>query len=108
MIPKTFSLVNRNWLVRRVTTKQLQKHIDTHPHMEGCPSETLLGLCDPKVNRIFINKDLHTSEEEMESTFWHEFVHALKFANGEDEHDEVEVDRLGGFLHQFEGTKKPS
>lgn len=74
----------------------------------GTDCADMLGFCDPQRSRILINKQLHTSDNDMEATFWHEFVHALKFANGEHiEHDETEVDRLGGMLHQFELTKKP-
>lgn len=107
MIYKQFQLVNRRWLVRHVTTKQLQKHLDKHPcEGEENAAKDMKGLCDPEVYRIFINKDLHTTVEDKEHTFWHEFVHALKYANGEDGHCEEEVDRLGGFLSQFEQTRE--
>ena len=66
----------------------------------------LLGLCDQKTNQIFLNTDLHATEEELEGTYWHEFMHAFFFAEGQNEHDETVVDRLGGFLHQYEQTKK--
>lgn len=107
MIPRTFTLVNKRWLVRIVTTKQLQTHIDKTPvDGEEDLAKHMLGLCDPTVNRLFLNKDLHTEEADLEHTFWHEFVHALKYANGERTHDEEEVDRIAGFLHQYEITKR--
>lgn len=109
MIPKTFTLVNRDWLVRMVTTKQLQAHLDKHPCFgEEEIAKHMYGLCDRNANRIFINKDLHQSDFELEATYWHEFVHAIKYANGEDDHDEAEVDRIAGFLHQYAITMEGS
>jgi hypothetical protein len=87
-------------MVRMVTTKQLQRHLDKHPGREG-EAECMLGLTDPQVARIFINKDLHTSDVEVLHTYCHEMVHAIKYANGEDDHDEAEVDRLGGYVAQI-------
>ena len=110
MIPKTFTLVNKRWMVRIVTSKQLQRHLDSHFGDDPHPMEAkdLKGLCDPGANRIFVNKDLHSTEEDLQHTFWHEFVHALWFAEGlsSDEHDEQQVDRIGGILHQFDRTRK--
>lgn len=111
MIPKTFKLVNRTWMVRTVTNKQLQNHLDHHwndlaEREDRVFAGDIKGLCDPAVARIFINKDRHTCLEEMEHTFWHELTHALLFANGENGHDEEWVDRIGGFLHQFTNTRK--
>jgi|TARA_Y100000034_G_scaffold133705_1_gene199978 Zn-dependent peptidase ImmA (M78 family) len=111
MMPKTFSLVNRQWRVRVVTSKQLRRHLETH----WADDEELLntagnlkGLCDPDASRIFINKDSHTTQEDMEHTYFHELVHALLYAEGIDSHghDEAMVDRIGGFLHQIERSKK--
>ena len=106
MIDKSFTMVNKTWLVRIVTTKQLQIHLDKHPHSDGEDARNLLGLCDPRVNRIFINKDLHTSTEEMEETYWHEFQHAFHYALGEEEHDETIIQREGQIIHQYHKTKK--
>jgi hypothetical protein len=105
VIPKTFTLVNREWMVRLVTSKQLQRHLDKHPcHGEEDVAKNLMGLCDRSAGRIFINKDLHHSDHEVQATYWHEFVHAMKYANGEDDHDEAEVDRIAGYLHQYHLT----
>lgn len=100
MIPKTFKMVNRTWRVRLVTTKQLQKHLDNHYPDEEVTASEIMGLCDQRAARIFLNKDKHTEREALEHTYCHEFVHCLKYANGEEIHDEQEVDRLGGYLHQ--------
>lgn len=107
MICKRFEMVSRKWLVRIVTTKQLQAHLDKHPcEGEDVHAKTMMGLCEPGLCRIFINKDLHHSDHEMEYTFWHEFVHALKYANGEQDHNEEEVDRMAGYLHQYHDTAR--
>ena len=111
MIPRTFTLVNREWMVRVVTSKQLQRHLDHHWNQDCDKEERLTakhikGFCDPDNRRIFVNKDRHTSEADMQHTYWHEFVHAVLFANGESGHDEEWVDRIGGFLHQYETTKE--
>lgn len=110
MIPKSFCLVNRTWKVKIVTTKQLQKHLDLDWHNDKDPLEAqhLKGLCDPHINVIFLNKELHKTEGDLEHTFWHEFVHALWFAEGYEAnmHDETQVDRIGGMLAQFERSKR--
>ena len=108
MIPRTFKLVNKSWLVRIVTTKQLQNHLDSHWGDDPDPinAADLYGLCDPGASRIFLNKDRHSSQAELEHTFYHELVHCLLFANGDTDHDEAWVDRLGGFIHQIVNTKE--
>ncbi len=105
MIPKRFTLVNRAWVVRLVTQKQLARHIRHHFPDDDGDTGDLLGLCNPQAARIFINKDKHISRESMEHTYWHEYVHAMKYADGEVLHDDAEVDRLGAILHQYAKTK---
>ena len=107
MIPRRFKLVNKSWLVRVVTTKQLQKHLDTHWNEDDdtINAGQLYGLCDPGASRIFINKDMHQNQEEMEHTFFHELMHCILFADGQSDHDEAYVDRMGGFLHQIVRTR---
>lgn len=100
MIPKRFTLVNRSWLVRVITAKQMQGHLDKHYPKEGRADE-MFGFCDPERARILINKDKHTSDDSLFHTYCHELTHAIKFANGEMDHCEEEVDRLGGFLAQI-------
>ena len=105
MIPKSFTLVNRKWVVRQVTEKQLQAHLDKHWNQDIDPEDRMSakgikGLCDPDVRRIFINKSAHFTQEDMSHTYWHEFTHAILYANGESGHCEEWVDRIGGFLHQ--------
>lgn len=111
MIPRAFKLVNKSWMVRIVTSKQLQKHLDHHWNDVCAPEERIdakhmKGLCDPGVSRIFINKDLHRTEEDLRHTYFHELFHAILFADGQSGHDEEFVDRVGGLLHQYEETKK--
>ncbi len=107
MIPRRFSLVNKHYLVRIVTTKQLQKHLDKGEYTEN-RAEDMCGLCDPVAERLFINKNNQEVDSDMEHTLWLELIHALKFAYGETEHCEQEVDRLGGMLHQFMMTAEGS
>ena len=103
MIPKTFTLINRTWLVRLVSSKQLAKYLDD----DEIDPTALKGLCDQSRGRILINKDLHHSEEDLLHTYWHEFAHALLMATGlHTEHDEEQVDLIGAILHQYEQTKK--
>jgi len=40
-----------------------------------------------------------------EQTFFHELVHAIMFAMGHTQQDEVFVDAFGQLLHQYERTK---
>ena len=45
------------------------------------------------------------NEQMTQQTFFHELVHAVMFAMGQTNHDEVFTDAFGSFLHQFEKSK---
>lgn len=100
MIPKTFTLVNRKWTVRLVDGPGYRKRTGS--------TEDILpkGVCNPAQAVILINTDQHSCYEDLVHTWFHELTHAILFANGNDEHDEIFVDRIGGFLAQIEQTKK--
>lgn len=98
VIPKSFKLANRTWKVRLVTTKKLQKLVDEW----GLPAAT--GLCDPNTCTIYLDKEL--SRIELEHAWFHEKYHALKYARGETDHREVEVEALGALDHQLDQTRK--
>lgn len=91
--PKRFKLANRTWRVKLVTFAQLSRKLAR----EGI--EPASGVTDPNNATIWIAKDLDPGL--VEHTFYHELVHALKYARGEVDHDEVEVDGLGALLHQY-------
>jgi hypothetical protein len=52
---------------------------------------------------IFVREGLN--EQLTQQTFFHELVHAIMFAMGQTNHDEVFTDAFGTFLHQFEKTR---
>lgn len=58
------------------------------------------GLCDPDNAVIYLNQEDCRDPAFLRHSFWHEYVHALKYANGETDHDEAEVDRIAGMLDQ--------
>lgn len=108
MIPKRFTLGRRKWIVRIVSTAQLAQHLQRNNlslHDAYDEAKNIHGLCDDQRGRILLNKDLDKTEAALRETFWHEFAHALKFANGERDHDEAEVERIGQALLQFEETR---
>ena len=80
-IPETFQLVGITWRV------VYNKHMDE------------LGLCKRDEATIYIKEGL--PQPIAAATFAHELVHAIKFARGETEHDEKDVDSFGNLLHQF-------
>lgn len=103
MIPHTFTLVNRTWVVRICSHKQFKRYAKVSVDGE-CQA-----FCDPDKARIVLDRSRHTTREYLEHSFWHEFVHALKFSRGEhQDHDEVEVDGLGALIHQFLKTSEGS
>lgn len=105
-IPKSFTLLNRTWAVVVVTQDEMETYIDEHDMRIDCESVQLKGLCDPNTNMILINADEHKRESDIEHTFWHEFGHAFRFAQGHfmQEHDETQIDLEAGLLHQFMQT----
>lgn len=110
-VPKSFRLLHRRWVVRVVTTKQLQRHLDLgwnamNPDEPPLEAKGIKGITDPNADRLFLNKDEHSTEADLFHTFCHEMVHVVKFANGEYGHDEEEVDRLGGFIAHILATLK--
>jgi hypothetical protein len=64
-----------------------------------------LGRCERDRAVILLKADV--PDQVMASTFFHELVHAILFAQGKTEHDEREIDSLGQFLHQFNVTRGP-
>jgi hypothetical protein len=96
-IPKTFSLMNRDYNVDRATE-------DEQEDMDEVPGG-LLGLCDLDGSRIILGK--HRTREAYEHTYFHELAHALLEAVGKPKlsGDEALVDALGAALHQYEKTK---
>jgi hypothetical protein len=86
-IPSTFQLGGIVWKV---------VYVDILPG--------LMGQCDMQKAEIHILKSL--PKQIKEQTFCHEFFHALLFAMGKMEHDEVFVDSAGVFLHQYLNSAK--
>lgn len=97
-IPLQFTLMNRDYQVR----KALQEEADK---ME---SIGLLGHCDYDEALIILGK--HSNRDSFEHTYYHELAHALLVAAGKPKlsEDEALVDALGAALHQYEKTKEGS
>ena len=57
---------------------------------------------------IYMNKDLRNpgNEDLLEHTWEHELTHALMFAHGETDHDEVFVDGIAGLRCQYNQTRR--
>lgn len=104
VVPKKFKLVNRTWKVVLYSEDKIQKVLDKQFPDQGADAACIMGLCDQRTATIYLNANRHSTEEDLRHTFFHELTHALKYANGESEHDEQEVDRLGGYLHQVMDT----
>ena len=85
-IPKTFQLGGADWQVIQI------------------PNFALLGQCLRDDRTIFLRKNMPT--EHKEQTFCHELIHAIKYMQGEDDHNEQQVDLFATFLHQFMKTAK--
>ena len=98
-IPKTFSLMNRDYDVVKANGDE-QKAMDEHS--EG----RILGLCDTEESRIIMGT--HKRRDAFEHTYFHELTHGLFEAVGRQDlsEDEALVDAIGGALHQYEKTKK--
>jgi len=65
-----------------------------------------MGLCD--TNTCTIKLDSENEDEEMEDTFFHELIHAVKYTLGwkDNKKNHHECDSLGGIIMQFTNTKK--
>lgn len=86
-IPSEFKLGGLTWKVKRM--KQLKGKY---------------GDCQLEKQTIRL---LDTLPQELkEQTFCHELVHAIKFAMGEDDHNEVHTDAFAMYLHQYLNTAK--
>lgn len=84
LVPDTFQLAGTVWTVKR------------EANLDGA-----IGECHRDKAVILLRTGL--SQQIEESTFCHELIHAIKYTMGHtgDKHDEVEVDAMGGLLHQF-------
>ena len=99
-VPKSFQLINRRWKVKVVdTTYLLNWRLSKGEKEEDI--EAVKGLCHHASATIFINKDEHTEPDDVQHTFWHEFAHALLYAQGCYSHDETVVDLQGALLAQY-------
>ena len=85
-IPKTFLLGGSKWTVEEVSK------------LDNC-GLTLRDECS-----ILIRKELPIQVREQ--TFCHELIHAIKYAMGDQDHNEKEVEAMGHLLHQFFKTVK--
>ena len=93
MIPKSFTLVNRRWMV-----EELDKETAEAGSMHGdCNSEKAL-----------IRVEYNDNIEFREHTFYHELAHALLEASSRPSLSKKEkfVDSLAAVLHQYMKTKK--
>ncbi len=84
-IPMSFYLVGCQWTVKYV--EDLSEY----------------GKCDCATQMIYLRTGMNKNFTEQ--TFFHELVHAIMFAMGHTQHDEVFVDAFGALLHQYERTK---
>jgi len=84
-IPMSFYLVGCQWNVKYV--EDLSEY----------------GKCDCATQIIYLRTGMNKNFTEQ--TFFHELVHAIMFAMGHTQHDEVFVDAFGALLHQYERTK---
>mgnify|MGYP006908222334 CR=1 FL=1 len=92
-IPSYFRLVNRDWTVLYESEARIRELSEE--------DEETHGLCDPVKAVIYLARELDQYPLAYKRhCFWHEFVHAIKFANGEDNHDEEVVDRVAGMIQQ--------
>jgi hypothetical protein len=93
MIPKSFTLVNRTWLVEELE-KDVAEAGDRH------------GDCDKE--SALIRVEYNKNPEFREHTFYHELVHALLEASSRPSLSKKEafVDSLAAALHQYMKTKK--
>lgn len=93
MIPKSFTLVNRNWFV-----EELEKETAEAGSMHG----------DCNAEKAVIRVEYNDNREFMEHTFYHELVHALLEASSRPSLSKKEafVDSLAAALHQYMKTKK--
>jgi hypothetical protein len=80
-IPKSFHLAGLKWTVEE--TNNISE----------------MGHCNYNECTIRLKKDL--SPQMKAATFCHELQHAIRFATGQFEHNEVEIDAQGNMLHQF-------
>jgi hypothetical protein len=82
-IPSKFQLAGFTWTVEFVPQSQQED----------------LGLTHRDLLKITIRDNLLVPVAQ--STFWHELLHAVEFMRGRQEHDEIMIDSLALFLHQF-------
>lgn len=87
IIPETFTLGGLTWKVKRMKS------------LKG-----KYGDCIIEKQTIRLLDTIPT--ELKEQTFCHELVHAIKFAMGEDDHDEKHTDAFAMYLHQYLNTAK--
>jgi hypothetical protein len=85
-IPSSFQLAGVAWTVEEV---------------QGLDD---LGLTHRDSQLIQLQAEAKKQTKEI--AFFHEIIHAIKFAMGEDDHDEIHTDAFGQLLHQVITTMR--
>jgi len=99
--PLTFHLVNRRWRVELLSKRQWKAYLREQDQKQHWKDS--LGHCDSARAYIALNRDHpdHKDPAQFFHTLLHELTHAVFFAEGATNHDEEQVDRLGGFAAQI-------
>lgn len=106
MIPTEFTLVNRQWQVKQLSSKDMQIDVDENDeNRKRLKVKDVKGLTSMGAAIIWINTDRHVDPDDLLHTYYHELIHAFLFSMGETDHDEGKVDLMGGLLHQYVQTK---
>ncbi len=108
LIPERFDLVNRTWRVRLISAEHMA-WLELEDDAKTDYEKPARGMCDPYDAIIYLNRDAHTCDADFVHTFWHEYAHALLFAQGhfsKKAHHEESVDKFGALMAQFWNTCK--
>jgi len=93
-----------------MVVRKQKPSIPTSFYLDGCQWNVKYvedlseyGKCDCTTHVIYLRSGMNKTFTEQ--TFFHELVHAIMFAMGHVQHDEIFVDAFGALLHQYERTK---
>lgn len=110
-IPKSFSLLNRNYKVEVLEGKVFMDRYNELCQREEDRLKHPLQLFGATFRHglIILNESAHEDEEDLFITFLHETVHAILYADGfwlPSEHNEQTVERLANMVHHILKTMK--
>ena len=107
IIPRSFELAGRKWLVHVMDSETARKHYTSlGGELDIDDLEPSGGMCSSRYARLYVVTAPGCNQEYYYAVFWHELFHALFDTMGHEEHDETVIDGMAQLMLQYTKTQR--